>query len=94
MELRARQEHVLARNGMNNVALKELLQTVAQVAGQLNNFGNKSGNREMFLAEFGPMVLESADNEYRRTLETFAEKQFGRQEQTFSGFVYCFLHIL
>ena len=85
MELRARQEHVLARNGMNNVALKELLETVAQVTGHLNNFGAKSGKREMFLAESGPMVLESAEVEYRRVLEVLAEKQFGRQVLTCSG---------
>ena len=83
MELRARQERVLALNSSNNVALKELLDTVAEVAGQLNNFGSKSRSREMFLAEFGATVLESAEMEYRRALETLAEKQFGRQVQTF-----------
>ena len=80
MELRSRQERVLARNGMNNVAMKELVETVEQVAGQLSNFGSKSaGRREMFLAEFGPTALESAEIEYRRALEVYAEKQFERQ---------------
>ena len=94
MELRARQEHVLAWNGMNNVALKELLETVAQVAGRLQNFGSKSGKREMFLAEFGPMVLESAESEYRRVLKTLSEKQFGRQVHTCGTFHIFFPLIL
>ena len=78
----------MALNGKNNVAMKELLATVSKVCGQLKTFGSNSGSREMFLAEFGPAALESAESEYRTALKTLAEKQFGRQGQDFGVFLF------
>ena len=76
----------MALNGKNNVAMKELLATVAKVTGQLKTFGSNSGSREMFLAEFGPAALESAECEYRAALKILAGKQFGRQGRDFGFF--------